>query len=421
MSLANVLQLRFLSVAGTADIDWDSAGENWTSLPYLEGLDVSRTNVDPENFTMLVVSIDSLKVVCMFNCPALEEDPAVYNSHGKMTLGFSNDTFKVLSSMFPDTNNEQAIFSDWRNGSNKNGVNLDDLMSWVEWILSHALLRIAEANLTGLDQFWLDQGAGLLLTLLQSSQDDVQEWAATGLATFVVVNDISIKVDAGRVKAIRKGGDVQLLLRLTRFLNEGLQLEATKVIANLSANPAFARSVGGEGGITVLASLAKSTNRFVAEEAAGGLWNLSAGDKNMERAAGALANLAADEKYSMEVAAVGALVAMLANLTSHGDSNTNNVMVGQEDGVIDVLILLICSQHDAVRQEAATAFWHLSNDARNRERIALHGGVEALVALAQLCVYASLRLQERVVGALWGLSVSEANRYTQISYLSFLA
>ncbi|XP_035830015.1 protein ARABIDILLO 2-like [Helianthus annuus] len=334
MSLANVLQLRFLSVAGTADIDWDSAGENWTSLPYLEGLDVSRTNVDPENFTMLVVSIDSLKVVCMFNCPALEEDPAVYNSHGKMTLGFSNDTFKVLSSMFPDTNNEQAIFSDWRNGSNKNGVNLDDLMSWVEWILSHALLRIAEANLTGLDQFWLDQGAGLLLTLLQSSQDDVQEWAATGLATFVVVNDISIKVDAGRVKAIRKGGDVQLLLRLTRFLNEGLQLEATKVIANLSANPAFARSVGGEGGITVLASLAKSTNRFVAEEAAGGLWNLSAGDKNMvvsggikslvdliikwprgghgvlERAAGALANLAADEKYSMEVAAVGALVVL---------------------------------------------------------------------------------------------------------------
>ncbi|MFS7925188.1 hypothetical protein Hanom_Chr04g00281641 [Helianthus anomalus] len=77
-------------------------------------------------------------------------------------------------------------------------------MSWVEWILSHALLRIVEANLTGLDQFWLDQGAGLLFTLLQS----------------------------------------------------------------VSANPAFARSVAGEGGITVLASLANSTNRFVAEEAA---------------------------------------------------------------------------------------------------------------------------------------------------------
>ncbi|KAJ0750856.1 putative armadillo-like helical, protein ARABIDILLO [Helianthus debilis subsp. tardiflorus] len=338
MSLTNVLQLRFLSVAGTTDIDCDSTGENLTSLPYLEGLDESRTDVDPENFTRLVVSIDSLIVVCAFNCPVLEEDPAVYNSHGKMTLGFSNDTFKVLSSMFPDTKNEQAVFSNWRNGSNKNEANLDDLMSWVEWILSHALLRIAEANLTGLISF-----------------DSIKE------------------------QAVKKGGGVQLLLRLARSLTEGLQLEATKAIANLSANPAFARSVAGEGGITVLASLAKSTNRFVAEEAAGGLWNLSAGDKHMERAAGALADLVADEKYSMEVAAVGALVATMANLTSHGDSNTNNVMVGQEDGVINVLILLIGSQHDAVRQEAATAFWHLSNDARNRERIALHGGVEALV------------------------------------------
>ncbi|MFS7924881.1 putative F-box domain, armadillo-like helical, leucine-rich repeat domain superfamily [Helianthus anomalus] len=454
-SLANVVQLRFLSVAGTTDIDWDSAGENWTSLPYLEGLDVSRTDVDPENFMKLVLSIDSLKLVCAFNCPALEEDPTVYNSHDKMTLGFSNDTFKVLSSMFPDTKNEQAVFSDWRNGSNKNDANLDELMTWVEWILSHVLLRLAEDDLTGLDQFWLYQGADLLLNLLQSSQDDVQEWAATGLATFAVVNDVSIKVDAGRVKAVRKGGGVQLLLRLARSLNEGLQREATKAIANLSANPAFARSVYGEGGITVLASLAKSTNRFVAKEAAGGLWNLSAGDKHMgaifdagaikslvdliikwprgghrvlERAAGALANLAADEKYSMEVAAVGGISAVvtlactckhrgvqeqatraLANLTGHGDSNTNTVMVGQEDGVIDVLILLIRSQHEAVRQEAATALWHLSDDARNRERIALAGGVEALVALAQSCVYASPRLQERAAGALWALSVSEAN------------
>ncbi|KAM0014563.1 putative protein ARABIDILLO [Helianthus debilis subsp. tardiflorus] len=173
MSLTNVLQLRFLSVAGATDMDCDSAGENLTGLPYLEGLDVSRTDVDPENFTRLVVSIGSLIVVCAFNCPVLEEDPAVCNSHGKMTLGFYNDTFKVLSSMFTDTKNEQAFFSDWRNGSNKNEANLDNLMSWVEWILSHALLRIAECNLTGLDQFWLDQGVGLLLTLLQSSQDDV--------------------------------------------------------------------------------------------------------------------------------------------------------------------------------------------------------------------------------------------------------
>uniref|UniRef100_A0A1Y3BVY6 Uncharacterized protein n=1 Tax=Helianthus annuus TaxID=4232 RepID=A0A1Y3BVY6_HELAN len=50
-------------------------------------------------------------------------------------------------------------------------------------------------------------------------------------------------------------------------------------------------------------------------------------------------------------------------------------MAGQEDRVIDVLILLIRSQHDAV---SSYSIWHLSGDARNRERIALAGGVVAL-------------------------------------------
>lgn len=45
-------------------------------------------------------------------------------------------------------------------------------------------------------------------------------------------------------------------------------------------NPAFAKSVAGGGGITILASLARSMNRLVAEEAAGGLWNLSVGEEH---------------------------------------------------------------------------------------------------------------------------------------------
>lgn len=40
-------------------------------------------------------------------------------------------------------------------------------------------------------------------------------------------------------------------------------------------NTKVAKAVADEGGITLLTSLAKSTNRLVAEEAAGGLWNLS--------------------------------------------------------------------------------------------------------------------------------------------------
>ena len=53
-----------------------------------------------------------------------------------------------------------------------------------------------------------------------------------------------------------------------------------KAIANLSVNANVAKSVAEEGGITILAGLARSMNRLVAEEAAGGLWNLSVGEEH---------------------------------------------------------------------------------------------------------------------------------------------
>ncbi|KAI3756804.1 hypothetical protein L1987_56627 [Smallanthus sonchifolius] len=458
VALGNVVSLRFLSVAGTTDVKWDLVGENWINLPNLEGLDVSRTNVVSSVVMRLFSSLKSLKLLCAFNCSSLEEDAAVYtktNRHGKMMLSFFIDTFKELSPMFPNTENEHAIFSDWRNGSKKKDGNLDEFMTWVEWILSHVLLRLAEDNPDELEPFWFNQGADILLRLLQSSQDDVQERAATGLATFVVTDDVNTSTYARRAEAVMKGGGIQLLLDLARSCKEGIQSEATKAIANLSVNPAFAKFVAAAGGITLLASLAKSMNRLVAEEGAGGLWNLSVGEEHkgaiaeaggikalvdlilqwprggdgvMERAAGALANLAADDKCSMEIATAGGINALvtlarkckhervqeqaaraLANLTAHGDSNTNNVAVGQEAGAIDALVLLVCSQHAAVRLEAAGALWNLSFDDRNREHIASVGGVEALVALAQSCANAVPSLQERAAGALWGLSVSEAN------------
>lgn len=43
-------------------------------------------------------------------------------------------------------------------------------------------------------------------------------------------------------------------------------------------NAKVAKAVADEGGITILTNLAKSMNRLVAEEAAGGLWNLSVGE-----------------------------------------------------------------------------------------------------------------------------------------------
>lgn len=460
MALGNVVSLRFLSVAGSTNVKWGLAAEFWTKLINLQGLDISRTDVLPGVVMRLFSSIKGLKVLCALNCSSLEEDTTVYTKsscHGKMMLSSFRDTFKELSLMFPDTKNDRDIFSDWRAKSEKRDADLDEFMTWLEWILSHSLFRIAESNPHGLDQFWLSQGADLLLNLLQSNQEDVQERAATGLATFVVVDDENTNVDVGRAEAVMKGGGIQLLLGLARSWKEGLQTEATKAIANLSVNPAFAKSVAAGGGIEILANLARSLNRMVAEEAAGGLWNLSVGEEHkgaiaeaggikalvdlifkwprggggdgvLERAAGALANLAADDKCSIEVANVGGINALvtlarkckhegvqeqaaraLANLAAHGDSNTNNAAVGLEVGALEALVLLIRSSHDGVRQEAAGALWNLSFDDRNREGIALAGGVEALVALAQSCSEASPSLQERAAGALWGLSVSEAN------------
>lgn len=61
--------------------------------------------------------------------------------------------------------------------------------------------------------------------------------------------------------------------------DDGLEIRV-QAIANLSVNTEVAKTVAMEGGISILASLARSPNRWVAEEAAGGLWNLSVGDEH---------------------------------------------------------------------------------------------------------------------------------------------
>jgi hypothetical protein len=457
VALGNVSSVKFLSVAGTTNMKWVLVADHWCRLPNLRGLDVSRTDIIPAAAMRLFSLSHSLKILCALNCAALEEDTSFAsntNTKGKLLLAVFTDVFKVIFSLFNFYDKERNIFSDWRSSKSKD-KNLDEIMIWLEWILSHSLLRIAESNPLGLDNFWLSQGAALLLSLMQSEQEDVQERAATGIATFVVIDDENASIHRGRAETVMKDGGIRLLLNLARSWREGLQSEAAKAIANLSVNENVAKAVAEDGGINILASLARSMNRLVAEEAAGGLWNLSVGEEHksaiaeaggvkalvdlifkwstggdgvLERAAGALANLAADDKCSMEVAIVGGVHALvmlartckyegvqeqaaraLANLAAHGDSNSNNAAVGQEAGALEALVQLTRSPHDGVRQEAAGALWNLSFDDRNRESIAAAGGVEALVALAHSCSNVSPGLQERAAGALWGLSVSEAN------------
>ncbi|KAF3439371.1 hypothetical protein FNV43_RR17648 [Rhamnella rubrinervis] len=385
IALGNVLSVRFLSVAGTSNMKWGAVSHHWHKLPNLTGLDVSRTDIGPTAVSRLLSSSQSLKVLCALNCSVLEED-----------VHFAASKIKGRN-----------VFLDWRSSRCKD-KNLDEMMIWLEWILSLTLLRIAESSQQGLDEFWLKQGAALLLNLMHSSQEDVQERAATGLATFVVIDDENTSIHHGRAEAVMQDGGIHLLLNLAKSWREGLQSEAAKAIANLSVHSSVAKAVAEEGGINILAGLARSVNRLVAEEAAGGLWNLSSaiaeaggvkalvdlifkwfsdGDGVLERAAGALANLAADDECT-EVAVAGGVHALvmlarnckcegvqeqaaraLANLAAHGDSNSNNAAVGQEAGALEALVQLTQSPHEGVRQEAAGALWNLSFDDRNGKQL----------------------------------------------------
>ncbi|KAM0842629.1 hypothetical protein ACQ4PT_058252 [Festuca glaucescens] len=458
-AIGDICSLRFLSVAGCYNLKWATASASWEQLPSLVAIDVSRTDISPSAVSRLISHSKTLELICALNCKFVEEEQAhsptaFSNSKGKLVLTITSNIFKSVASLFPGkVVKEQGVFNEcnWRGKSKV----LGEMMIWLEWILSQSLLRIAESNPYGMDDFWLQQGTSMLLSMVKSSQEDVQERAATTLATFVVIDDETANVDAARSEAVMRDGGIPLLLDLARCSRVSAQSEAAKAIANLSVNAKVAKVVADEGGITIFTNLAKSMNRSVAEEAAGGLWNLSVGEEHktaiegaggikalvdlifrwpagtdgvLERAAGALANLAADDKCSLEVAKAGGVHALvtlarscklegvleqaaraLANLAAHGDNNTNNAAVGQEAGALEALVQLTCSQNEGVRQEVAGALWNLSFDDKNREAIAAAGGVEALVSLAQQCLNASDGLQERAAGALWGLSVSEAN------------
>ncbi|KAG2258605.1 hypothetical protein Bca52824_077899 [Brassica carinata] len=433
-ALGRVVSLRYLTVTGTSNINWRVAAESWEKLPNLTGLDVSRTSVDHVAVSRLLKSSQSLKVVCALNCLMLEHGDADFDPgrfEGKLLIAKFNNTLNGMVSLFED-----------------NSKMPKDTMRWLEWNLSRTLLHLAENNLIGLKTFWHKHGPKLFLRLMQSTQEDVQERAATGLAAFIHLGDDNASM------SVMRDGCIPSLLNLAESWKESFQSEAARAIANLSLNDNAAKAVAKEGGVSVLLGLAKSKSRLVAQEAAGALWNLSLGDaykaiaqaggvnvlmeilsrwsydygQLMERAAGALANLAGDDKCSMEIAKAGGVHALvmvarnceyggaqehaargLANLAAHDDSNNNNAAIGKVPGALKTIIQLTRSHHGGVKQEAAGALWNLAYDEKNRELIAALGGVEASVALANSCMNTSRELQESAAGALWNLSHSEEN------------
>lgn len=235
LALGNVLSVRFLSVAGTPNMKWGVASHLWHKLPNLIGLDVSRTDIGPSAVSRLLSLSRNLRVLIALNCPILEEDTSFSASKykNKLLVSLCTDIFKGLSSLFfDDTTRGKNVFLDWRISKN-NDKDLNEIVPWLEWMLSHILLRSAESPQQGLDNFWIEQGGSLLLSLMQSSQEDVQERAATGLATFVVIDDENASIDCGRAEAVMRDGGIRLLLGLAKSWREGLQSEAAKVFSLL--------------------------------------------------------------------------------------------------------------------------------------------------------------------------------------------
>ncbi|KAK1364588.1 Arm domain-containing protein/F-box-like domain-containing protein [Heracleum sosnowskyi] len=459
-TLGNVLSLRFLSVAGSLNINWVLASEYLSTLPHLKCLDVSRTDFVPAALSRLLSTSDSLLILCALNCPAIDSDPSfvdLKNIKGKLLITLSTNVFKGVCSIFSETTTEERnVFSSWRNLEIKE-QGLNEIMIWLEWILSNSLLRFAARHPTGLNNYWLSQGVRLLLTLTQSSQEDVQEMAVDALSTFAV-NYENGSIDSALAEAVAREGGILPILNLTKSPREGLQFKAAVAIKTLLASPKIRKVVEEVGGIDILLDLARSRNRWIAQGAAEGLWNLSAGeiDKDayfgvvqvivdviskwtvdangvghgvLKRAAGVLANLAVNNRCSMLIVEVGGLTAVvrlsqrctcvqkqvaraLANLASHGDGSFCNTAVGEEIGAVEALVQLLHSPCNGVRKEAVVAVSNLCLNARNQEAIAAAGGVDALASLAHSCAYAPHEdhdLQERVARALRKFTVSEAH------------
>ncbi|XWS36982.1 hypothetical protein CRYUN_Cryun19dG0004100 [Craigia yunnanensis] len=212
VALGNLSSVKFLSVAGTRNLKWGSAAQVWSRLSHLVGLDISRTDVNLSAIARFLSSSQNLKVLFALNCPVFEGEVdssnTMHNQKGRILLTFFSDMFKGVASLFADNSkNVSDVFQYWRRIKNRD-KNLDDIVVWIEWVFSLSLLRIAENNLKEFDDFWLTQGAAVLLSLLQSSQEEVQERAATAVATFVVIDDENATVDCQRAEAILRGDGI---------------------------------------------------------------------------------------------------------------------------------------------------------------------------------------------------------------------
>ncbi|KAL0379743.1 UNVERIFIED_CONTAM: protein ARABIDILLO 1 [Sesamum angustifolium] len=158
-ALGNVASLRFLSVAGTKNIKWNLVLQEWSKLPHLIALDVSRTDIDPTTFEGLMrLELSITRGGCQL----------ASNRNRGVLLAVFTDILKGVATLFVDTpKNNMNVFLDWRY-SKVEDRRVNEILNWLEWIISNTLLCVSESNPPGLDNFWLNQGTTLLLSFMQS-------------------------------------------------------------------------------------------------------------------------------------------------------------------------------------------------------------------------------------------------------------
>ncbi|XP_010473820.1 PREDICTED: protein ARABIDILLO 2-like [Camelina sativa] len=302
-ALGKVVSVRYLSVAGTSNIKWKVALDNWEKLPKLTCLDVSRTTIDHIAVSRLLKSSQSLKVLCALNffrwptgCDGVLERAA-----------------GALANLAADDKCSTEV-------ARAGGV--------------HALVMLAR----------------------NCKYEGAQEQAARALANLAAHGDSN----NNNAAVGQEAGALDALLQLTQSLHDGVKQEAAGALWNLSFDDKNRESIAAFGGVEALVALAKSCSNAstgLQERAAGALWGLSVSEANsiaIGRDGGIppLIALAGSEAEDVHETAAGALWNLAFN-------PGNALRIVEEGGVKSLVHLCLTSVSKMARFMAALALAYM--------------------------------------------------------------
>lgn len=326
----------------------------------------------------------------------------------------------------------------------------------------------ARADVYSTAPFYCDAVKGLQTLLRPGNPTAVRKDAALALAHFYVT-DVPIEPEVQDILDVVKTTDVGHLVELASLASEACVTPAAKALSAFSVSPALIDSLLDHPDVVrTLNRLVLSRTSHIADEAAGALWNIAIDDSDVgrkmlsndgsvdallraldmdhpepakERFAGALAQIILEDNDALEVVSLDGikrlisqartvsmaqeqLMRCLANLAVHIEvSPVKQAIAAELTQIVDLVVDVTNTPEgprDAVKMEAAGIIWNLCHEDTFRERLSSSGAIEALVGLAQRHAEYAVAdplgptdtqdtMSERLAGALWVLSVSDAN------------